>query len=84
MKKYIWQFPVNLPGGNFAVVQAHVPLSVLSPWDETGAPARKYWVSERLFKRKCNADKYYAKIYEQQRNHNLNQLLLDKGIWSLN
>ncbi len=84
MKKYVWQFSVDLPGGKFCVVTADVPIGTTDIYDKDNAPKRKFWTSKRLFKRKCNADKYMSRIYKQQRNHNLTQDMIEKGLISLN
>lgn len=83
IQKYVWKFPVNLPGGNFGVVTAEIPMCDTNT-HERGMPKRKYWTSEKLFKREVNADKYLNKIYSDQRNHNLTQMMVNKGLINLN
>jgi len=82
-KKYVFQFPVDLPGAKFCVVVAEVPDSDVDIY-ENNAPKRKYWKIKKLFKLKVNADKYMGRIYHQQRNHNLTMRLVSKGIFNLN
>lgn len=84
MKKYVWQFSINLPGGNFCVVTAEVPQGEKDIYDKFNAPKRKFWTSWRLFKTKRNADKYMSRIYKQQRNENLNEELVARKIFTLN
>lgn len=84
MDKYVWQFPVNLPGGNFAVVIAEVRFGSTDIYDKLGHPKRKYWTSYRLFKRKVNADKFQMKVSAEQRNDNLNLVLIKRGLFTLN
>lgn len=84
MRKYVWQFPVNLPGGNYCVAAAEVPNSAAQIYDSLGVPLREFWVFKKLFKRKANADKCLDKIYSEQRSYNLTHTLVEKGLYSLN
>lgn len=84
MRKYVWRFPVSLPGGNYCVVTASVPVDAKDIYDKDKAPHRRFWTSYKLFKCKANADKFLAKIGSEQRNFNLTQQLVEKGLFSLN
>lgn len=84
MVKYVWQFSVSLPGGKYAVVAAEVPFGAKNIYDKLGQPKREYWTFQKIFKRKVNADKCYERISKEQRNHNLTQQLIRKGLINLN
>lgn len=84
MRKYVWQFPVKLPGGNFCVVAAEVPKGTVDIYDKDKAPKRRFWTFKKLFKRKHNADQCLNKIYKEQRSFNLTQELCERGLMSLN
>jgi hypothetical protein len=84
MKKYVWQFAVDLPGGSHCVAVAEVPDGVEDVYDATMAPKREFWVSKRLFKRKVNADRYQAKVFASQRNYNLNRKMEGMRLFCFN
>lgn len=84
MRRYVWQFPVSLPGGNNCVVQAEVPAGVVDVYDKDNAPHRRFWTGYKLFKRKVNADKFLSRVSSDQRSFNLTQVLVEKGLFSLN